>query len=224
MGKLNRRDFIKATSLSAASLSTAAVAASCSTSTSAIPASSGQYMGDFAAEKMPNIRMAFIGVGARGGYHMMFAAQLPGTEVVAISDLYEDNVEKWANKALEIGGGSRHTAVAKYFGDENKWKTMLADIKPDVVFISTNWNNHAPMAIEAMKAGAHAFVEVPIAVTLEEMWAIVDTSEQTQKHCMMMENVNYSRVELMYLNMCRQGVIGELLHAEAAYIFYPSKR
>ena len=33
-----------------------------------------------------------------------------------------------------------------------------------------------------------------------------------------MENVNYGRDELMYLNMCRKGVIGELLHSEAAYI------
>src|SRR5690606_15872038 len=68
------------------------------------------------------------------------------------------------------------------------------------------------------KKGAHAFVEVPIALTLDEMWDIVDTSERTQKHCMMLENVNYGREELMYLNMCRLGVIGEPLHAEAAYI------
>ena len=87
-----------------------------------------------------------------------------------------------------------------------------------MVFIATNWSNHAPMAIEAMKKGAHAFVEVPLALTLNEMWEIVDTSERTRKHCMMMENVNYSRDELMFLNMCRQGVVGELLHAEAAYI------
>jgi predicted dehydrogenase len=69
-----------------------------------------------------------------------------------------------------------------------------------------------------MKAGAHAFSEVPIAVTLKEMWEIVDTSESTGRHCMMMENVNYGREELLYLNMVRQGVIGELLHGEAAYI------
>ena len=95
---------------------------------------------------------------------------------------------------------------------------MLKEVRPDVVFISTNWNNHAPMAIESMKAGSHAFVEVPLAVTLEEMWDIINTSEKTQKHCMMLENVNYGRAELMYLNMCRQNVIGELLHGEAAYI------
>jgi predicted dehydrogenase len=95
---------------------------------------------------------------------------------------------------------------------------MLQEVKPDVVFISTPWTLHAPMAIEVMKQKAHAFVEVPLALTIEEMWEIVDTSERTQKHCMMMENVNYGREELMYLNMCRQGVIGELLHGEAAYI------
>jgi len=74
------------------------------------------------------------------------------------------------------------------------------------------------MAIAAMKAGKHAFVEVPMGLTLKELWDIVNTSERTGKHCMMMENVNYGREELMYLNMCRQGVIGELLHGEAAYI------
>ena len=74
------------------------------------------------------------------------------------------------------------------------------------------------MAIAAMKAGKHAFVEVPLALTLKELWDIVETSERTGKHCMMMENCNYGREELMFLNMCRLGVFGELLHGEAAYI------
>ncbi len=87
-----------------------------------------------------------------------------------------------------------------------------------MVFISTNWANHAPMAIAALQAGAHAFVEVPLALTLDELWAIVDAAEKAQRHCMMMENVNYSRDELLFLNMCRQGLLGDLLHAEAAYI------
>jgi len=218
MKNLHRREFLRKTALTGAAVTMAPFLNSCDTETEQRPASGGEYMGGFAAPKIENVRMAFIGVGARGGYHMQFAGLLPNTEVVAISDLYEDNVRKWADKAKEIGEGERHKEVAMYWGDENKWKVMLAEVKPDVVFIATNWKNHAPMAIEAMEKGAHAFVEVPMAVTLEEMWNIVDTSERTQKHCMMMENVNYSRDELMFLNMCRQGVIGELLHAEAAYI------
>lgn len=217
MSNLNRRNFIKKTSLSGAALAIGSLFAS-NSDVDPIPEPGSQYMGDFAAAKLPMIRTAFIGVGARGGDHLSFMASLPGTEVVAISDLYEDNVNKWKAKANEIGGEERHQDVQVYFGDEDRWKVMLQEVKPDVVFIATNWGNHAPMAIEAMKQGAHAFVEVPIAVTLEEMWEIVNTSETTQKHCMMMENVNYSRDELMFLNMCRQGVIGEVLHGEASYI------
>ena len=217
MKNLDRRNFIRKTSLSAAAL-VAAPLLTKGTEPELERPSMGQYMGDFAAPKLEVVRAAFIGVGARGPGHMKFFAGLPGTEVVAICDLYEDLANKWGEEAKAIGKGKRHKNVKLYHGDENKWRTMLDEVKPDVVYIATNWKNHAPMAIEAMKKGAHAFVEVPIALTLGEMWDIVDTSETTGKHCMMMENVNYSRDELMFLNMCRLGVIGEPLHAEAAYI------
>ena len=217
MEHLDRRNFLKKTSLSAAALVTPSLLTKQCRSESP-RAATATYMGDFAAPPMDLIRIAVIGVGARGPAHLKFSATLEGTEIVAISDLYEDRAKKWAQEARAIGQGARHQDVAVYFGDENKWRLMLQEVRPDVVYIATNWNNHGVMAVESMKAGAHAFVEVPLAVTLDEMWEIVNTSETTQKHCMMMENVNYARDELMFLNMCRQGVIGELLHAEAAYI------
>ncbi len=215
MKPIGRRNFLKKTTLSAASLYMASAVA-CSEEKEKTP-SGGTYMGDFAAPKLETIRIAIIGVGARGTGHAKQLAAIEGTEIVGISDLYEDWVDRSVANCIEVGEG-RHQNIARYFGGEDDWKKMLAEVQPDAVIIATNWKNHAPMAIEAMKQGAHAFVEVPIAVTLEEMWEIVDTSERTQKHCMMMENVNYGREELLYLNLCRQGRIGELLHAEAAYI------
>jgi predicted dehydrogenase len=217
MKDIGRRNFIKKTSLTAAALATTPLLARDSYKYRERP-TLASYMGDYGAPKLETVKAAFIGVGARGPGHMKFFASLPGTEVVAICDLHEDLAKKWGEEAKAIGKGSRHKKVKLYYGEEDKWKLMLDEVKPDIVFISTNWKNHAPMAIESMKKGAHAFVEVPIAVTLDEMWHIVDTSEATRKHCMMMENVNYSRDELMFLNMCRQGVIGEPYHAEAAYI------
>jgi len=175
--------------------------------------SGAKYMGDFVAPKLDKVRCAFIGVGARGSGHCKQIGIIEGTEVVAICDLYEDRARNAEKKAKEKGHSPK-----LYFGDENLWKKMLAEVKPDVVFVATPWELHTPQCIAAMKAGAHAFSEVPIAVTLEECWQLVDTSEATGRHCMMMENVNYGREELLYLNMVRQGVIGELLHAEAAYI------
>ncbi|MEO1448333.1 MAG: Gfo/Idh/MocA family oxidoreductase [Bacteroidota bacterium] len=214
MSQLHRRDFLKKTTMSAAAL---AASPWLKAQAEDRPGAS-QYMGDFAAPEIKTIRAAFIGVGNRGGDHLSFFGSLPDTEIVAISDLYQDHVDKWIAMGEEIGKGKRHKSIKGYWGEEELWRKMLVEVKPDVVFIATNWHNHAPMAIAAMEAGAHAFVEVPIAVTLDEMWAIVDTSERTRRHCMMMENVNYGRDELMFLNMCRQGLVGELLHAEAAYI------
>ena len=203
--------------MASAAIAISPTLANCSSENTA-RSSSQIFMGDFSAPKLETVRAAFIGVGARGPGHLRFFAELPGTEVVAVSDLYEDLAVRWSDEAKKIGKGQRHKDVKTYYGSEGKWRVMLDEVKPDVVFICTNWKNHAPMAIESMKKGAHVFIEVPMATTLDEMWEIVNTSEETRKHCMMMENVNYSRVELMYLNMCRLGVIGEPLHAEAAYI------
>lgn len=217
MSRLDRRNFLKKTSLTAAAITTATFFDSCAPEEQERPTGS-QYMGDFAAPKLDTVRIAIIGVGARGSGHSTDFASLEGTEIVAISDLYEDWAKRSADRCKEIGAGQRHQNIKLYHGEENLWKQMLAEVKPDAVIIATNWKNHAPMAIEAMKQGAHAFVEVPLATTIEEMWAIVDTSEATGKHCMMMENVNYGRDELMFLNMCRQGLIGDILHGEASYI------
>ena len=211
MKNYNRRGFLQTSTLGAIAASTLSV--NCQNNLNS--KRDGIYMGDFSDKPNNNIRAAFIGIN-RGSTHLKNFATLPGTEVVALCDLYEDIVEREYGKLKTYT--DKLVNLKKYWGDEDKWKLMLDEVKPDVVFISTNWNNHAPMAVESMKHGAHTFVEVPIAVTLKEMWEIVDTSEQTQKHCMMMENVNYGREELLYLNLCRKGIIGDILHGEAAYI------
>ncbi|MGH1362174.1 MAG: Gfo/Idh/MocA family protein [Calditrichia bacterium] len=172
------------------------------------------YMGGFAAPKLKNVRCGFIGVGARGSGHLAWTARHEGAEVVAIADPHLPAVEKNLAKLKE----QQVSGVKTYTKGENDYLRMLENEKLDLVFISTPWAWHARQAIDAMNNGAHAMVEVPLAVSMKELWQIIDTSEKTQKHCMMMENVNYGRDELMFLNMCRQNAIGELLHAEAAYI------
>ena len=217
---MKRKDFLKLSSASALlfGLKSNAVNLYDSSEYYDYKKNNSQYMGDFSAPKLDVVRVAFIGVGARGSGHAKQIAAIEGTEVVGISDLYKDLAEKSSIICQEIGNGKRHKNIAIYSGNKNKWIAMLDEVKPDAVFISTNWDNHAPMAIQTMKSGAHAFIEVPMATTIEDLWDIVNTSEKTRRHCMMMENVNYGRDELMYLNMCRKGVIGDFLHAEAAYI------
>lgn len=207
-----RRHFIKTMGGIAAGI--AAIPALASAQGNAPSRKSGaKYMGDFVAPKLDKVKVAIIGVGARGSSHANQLAVIDGVDIVGICDLVEDRAKRSAESV------SKHGHKPKtYFGAENAWEKMLKETRPDAVFIVTPWSDHAPMCIGSMKAGAHAFCEVPIAVTIEEMWDIVDTSEATGRHCMMLENVNYGREELLYLNMVREGVIGELLHGEAAYI------
>ena len=88
----------------------------------------------------------------------------------------------------------------------------------DLVYACTPWRYHTPNAVYAMKQGKHAAIEVPAAMTLEECWQLVDTAEQTQRHCMMLENCCYDFFELLTLNMARQGFFGDIVHGEGAYI------
>ena len=207
-----RRDFIKV--LGGLTASFAALPAMASAKSSAPARAAGaKYMGGFIAPKLEKVKVAIIGVGARGSGHASQLATLEGVEFVGVCDLNEGRAKKAADDVTAKGHKPK-----VYSGDGEIWHKMLAETRPDAVFIVTPWELHAPMCIAAMKAGAHAFSEVPIGFTLKQLWEIVETSEATGRHCMMMENCNYGREELVYLNMVRQGVIGELLHGEAAYI------
>lgn len=217
----SRRGFLKTMGWVGAGLSAAGLARPAAAgqirfeNTGLRPRRSGaRYMGGFAAPQLEKVRWGAIGVGARGSGHVEQLAQIEGSEIVAICDLYED----WANRSaagVEKLGKRRPDL---YFGSPTKYHEMLARPDIDAVVIATPWEEHAPMAIAAMKAGKHAFVEVPLAFTLKDLWDVVDTSEMTGRHCMMMENCNYGREELLFLNMTRQGVLGHLLHGEAAYL------
>jgi hypothetical protein len=88
----------------------------------------------------------------------------------------------------------------------------------DFAYIATLWEWHVPHAVAAMQNGKHALVEVPAATTLADCWKLVDTSEKTRRHCIMLENCCYGYTELMVLNMIRDGMFGDLLYGEAAYL------
>ena len=72
-----------------------------------------------------------------------------------------------------------------------------------------------PIAVQAMECGKHAAIEVPRAVTLAECWQMVDTSERTRKHCMILENCCYEYAEMLVLNMIRGASSGRSPTARA---------
>jgi hypothetical protein len=164
---------------------------------------------------MDKVRVAFIGVGARGSGHVSQLCLIDGVEVVAICDNHLPSLERAVKNVVERH--KRPTPLAFGKGPDD-YKRMLERTDIDCVFIATPWHEHVRMAVDTMNSGKHAFVEVPAATSLEECWLLVETAERNQKNCMMMENVNYGREELLVLNMVQKGVFGELIHGEAAYI------
>ena len=95
---------------------------------------------------------------------------------------------------------------------------MCENPEIDLIYITTPWAWHTPIAVYAMEHGKHAATEVPAALTIDQCWQLVETSEKTKKHCMMLENCCYDFFELLTLNMARQGIFGEIVHGEGAYI------
>ena len=111
---------------------------------------------------------------------MAQSAERPeGSRMAAISDLYED----WAKRSGKVVEKFGQKTPDLYFGSPTRYHELLARQDIDAVVIATPWEDHAHMVIEAMKSGKHAFVEVPMAFTLKDLWDVVNTSEQTGRHC-----------------------------------------
>lgn len=164
-------------------------------------------------DPIPVVRVGFIGLGMRGPGAVERFANIDGVEIVALCDLYPERVDK----SQEILAGHNLPAAAPYSGEEG-WKELCRRDDIDLVYICTPWQLHVPMAVYAMEHGKHVAVEVPAAMSLDECWQLVDTAEKTQRHCMMLENCVYDFFELTSLNMAQQGLFGEIVHAEGAYI------
>jgi hypothetical protein len=160
------------------------------------------------------VRVGIIGVGGRGGSMVPNFLAMNKVQVNAICDI--DKAKAVSAQKLVEKSGQKSPAI--YVNGEHDFENLCKRDDLDFIYIATPWDWHVPMALCAMKEGKHAGVEVPAATTIEDCWKLVDTSEATRRHCMIMENACYGYNELLVLNMVRAGLFGDLLHGEAAYI------
>ncbi|MBD0284519.1 MAG: Gfo/Idh/MocA family oxidoreductase [Flavisolibacter sp.] len=169
----------------------------------------------YAAPKLETVRIGFIGLGNRGPGAVMRTSKIEGVEIKALCDIRPEKANGAKKKLLE---STKAFNPEVYTGGENEWKKVCERPDIDLIYIATPWNLHTPMAVYAMQHGKHVATEVPAAVTVEECWQLVETSEKTRKHCMMLENCCYDFFELLTLNLARQDWFGEIVHCEGAYI------
>ena len=172
----------------------------------------------YQAPPIDTVRVAFIGVGSRGICNLRQMTYLEGVKINSICDTNPKAIDK----AQELLNKQNLPKAKVYTGSEDSWRDVCEDKNIDLVSIAVPRGPlHAAIAIYAMECGKHVAVEVPAIFTVEEAWDLVETSERTKKHCMMMENCCYDFFELLTLNMVRQGFFGEIIHGDAAYIHSP---
>lgn len=217
----NRRDFLRTASLTAGALTTEAflpptfLATDAQLARAAEAERRGQHfnMCGFRAPALPEVRVGVVGLGMRGPGAVTRLSKIQGVTIKALCDKDLKRAEKAQAILTKVG-----LPEAVLYSGEEGWKAMCDRNDLDLVYICTPWRLHTPIALRAMRAGKHAATEVPAAVTLDECWELVETSERTQRHCMMLENCCYDFFEMLTLQMARQGLFGELVHAEGAYI------
>jgi len=204
----DRRDFLKLSATVGAGLVLSGMnLSSCSKPSQSAPA-------PIKADPIDPVRVGFVGVGGQGTGHVRNFLKIEGVEIRAVCDIVEEKVARTQQLVQEAG----QPKPEGYSRGETDFMRMCERDDLDLVFTATPWEWHVPVCVAAMKAGKHAATEVPAAVTLDECWQLVETSENTQKHCVMMENCCYGRAELMVLNMVRKGLLGEIVHGEAGYL------
>jgi hypothetical protein len=162
---------------------------------------------------MDRVRIGFVGVGLQGSSHVRNFLAIEGVDIVAVCDIVPEKVRRIQDWCREAG----RPVPTGYSRSETDFVRLCETEDLDLVFTSTPWRWHVPVCVAAMNNGKHAATEVPAAYTLDGCWELVETAEARQKHCVMMENCNYDRPELMVFNMVRQGMFGEILHAECGY-------
>lgn len=167
-----------------------------------------------ANQSIERVRIGFVGVGGMGTNHVNQLTRVPGAEIVAVCDIQPEHAKR-AQDIVEKAGFGRPAAFDR--GPED-YKRLCETVDCDIVYTATPWELHVPVCVAAMRAGKHAATEVPAAYTVEGCWELVDHAEKHRRHCVMLENCCYDRTELMFLNIIRHGLLGEVLHAECGYL------
>ena len=204
LGSWTRRKFIEWSAATAASAAVSGVA-------NAEAAAKPTMINVPFAKRNP--RIGLVGTGGRGTSLLGDLLAAEG-QVVGLCDLVSAKAEKAAG--LVVAAGQKKPEL--YTAGPHAYEALLKRSDVDLILVATPWSSHAEIALAAMNSGKDVAIEVPGVTTLEDCWKIVNTSEATRKHCMILENCCYGANETLILRMVHAGKFGDLLYGEGAYL------
>jgi predicted dehydrogenase len=192
----SRRDFVKNLSITAAGL------------TMIHPLESFGKTGE------AKVKIGFIGTGLRGQAHLSTVLKRDDVEIAGICDIDS----RMLPMSKDIFKQSGKTLPEVYTGDDYAYRKLLEIKGLDAVIISTPWEWHKLMIMDALAAGIkYIGTEVILGITLEDHWEVVRGAEKNNAQVMMLENACYRRDTLAIMNMVRQGLFGEMIHLQGGY-------
>ncbi len=174
----------------------------------------GESRTQFKVNPIDPVRVGFVGVGGMGTVHVQNYLNIDGVQIKAVCDIVPEKVARIQKMVVAAG----QPEPSGYSRGPTDFVRLCETEELDLIMTATPWEWHVPVCVAAMKNGKHAATEVPAAMSLDDCWELVETAEKYAKHCQMMENCCYDRIELMTFHIVRQGLLGEILHAEAGYL------
>ncbi len=157
------------------------------------------------ANQQEKVRIGVIGTGAQGQNLLRQLMALPTAEVVALCDIYAPH----RISALEITGGK-----AQSYTD---YRALLERKDIEAVVVATPLHLHAPISIDAMRAGKHVFCEKAIAYSLEEAKAMARTARETRRILQIGHQRHYNPIYEQAYRLIQEGAIGRITHVRALW-------
>jgi predicted dehydrogenase len=189
--RMNRSDFLKTSALAGATLITDPI----------------QVRAFIARKPAQKYRTAVVGAGWWGGNILRAAVQAGESKIVALCDVDTRQLKKTSDELSKLTSDT-----PKLYRD---YREMLVAEKPEIVIVATPDHWHPLIAIAAMQAGAHVYVEKPISHTINEGKAMVKTARQTGKICQVGMHRRVSPHNVSGMEFLKSGKVGKIGMARA---------
>ena len=148
--------------------------------------------------KKEKARLALIGSGSRGQYHIHNLLNISSADLVVICDPYKTNLDA----ALALYPSAKGV---------DDYRKVLDDPSIDGVIIATPLHLHARITLDSLAAGKHVFCEKAMALTMDECKEVYEAYRGTDRALYYCMQRMYDEKYIKAMQMIKDGLIGDIV-------------